>query len=328
MVRNGIANFALNSLGERYFIYFKGFLKLQDSCIVAKWERIARMNEFLNTVQKIPNFTKKTMERINQMSKYIPLISIILIFLSFVNLHFFYSEFGIAIYDFLDTGELLLLFLPNILASLLIGTVIFISLLFTQKIKIKENNQEKRYRRKPIKYYFGLLRFRKLRRFGISKTIAILGRILSAPFVLWGIMIFLLIMGKESGHIENCPNSFMSDPVLQIYFLTCLFFCYQIAELPLSENILNISIIITIFFFFLLMMGQRSSCKAENYRNGNSLRKIEFTYEDSKVASSNNLVYLGGTKQYIFMFNLENEKSYVYEKSNVKNLVFWVGKSD
>lgn len=70
--------------------------------------------------------------------EYLPLLTICLLYFGFCNLHFYYKEFNIEIYNYINTTEIILSFLP----ALIFTTAIFYSFIIGEvfdKANMREN---------------------------------------------------------------------------------------------------------------------------------------------------------------------------------------------
>ena len=74
-----------------------------------------------------------------RLSTFLPVLSVVLIFLGYCHLHFFYRlNFDIEIYQFITTGEIILSFLP-ILFYLIFWTIVIGAIFVFTMYLIKEN---------------------------------------------------------------------------------------------------------------------------------------------------------------------------------------------
>ena len=97
-----------------------------------------------------------------------PLLTAILIFIGYWNLHFYYKYLGIQIYDFINTGEVIVSFFP-IALDIFIWCGIYLlfmglsSLAYTEEDVIKNRNELKY--KNQIKYLFNKENYYKKKKF-------------------------------------------------------------------------------------------------------------------------------------------------------------------
>ena len=62
--------------------------------------------------------------------------------------------------------------------------------------------------------------------------------------------------------------------------------------------------------------------KGYNIRYGNSVSKqISFDYNNGEIKTSKSIVYLGETRNDLFMFDRMNSKTYIYKKKKIENYI-------
>lgn len=83
---------------------------------------------------------------IKRIIDYLPALTILLIYLGYCNLHFYYLEFNIDIYKYINNTEILLSFLPTILFGttiIMFGLVCFMNYIFNRTDSVDKSNNKR-----------------------------------------------------------------------------------------------------------------------------------------------------------------------------------------
>ena len=242
-----------------------------------------------------------------QISTYLPVLSVVLIFLGYCHLHFFYClQFDIDIYQFITTGEIILSFLP-ILFYLLFWTivmgVIFVFVIVSDKGKPVEISRLKRKPYRSILWYF-----------------------------LWSIGCIVVAVS----HFREYMGYYKPDDGYWIYYvvmlgevlLICLLGwierkCSSIVPHLYKNLVANIYMVFSVVIVFLYGDLVFMYSKAKEIKTGRNSDAIRFEYQGMRIDSftDTTLSYIGSIQQYIFMYDRNTKEKFLYEKSEVRNMI-------
>ncbi len=229
----------------------------------------------------------------------IPLIIAFLIACGYIKLYFYYNFFGVMINDYIDMSEILSLFLPNLMRYillLLLGSAVIIFLLFSRKkIEDKVNKNDLKNARKNFNILFYTLSILSIVYFFIPYDI----------------------------YPETIRKNLRPKYELVYYFLWPLIisFFFIIKNIHKYYNIKMSKITIVIIFCLVyILFGSITSAFREISFTKREKYKVSFEYLDKKVTSSKNTLYIGQTKNFLFMKNLKNDKTSVYNRNNIEFL--------
>lgn len=259
--------------------------------------------------------------------KYLPLLSISLIFVSYIKLQLFFKNFGINIIEYMDTNEIILSFLPDIY-SILVGLGAFsIFLVIFYPLNMGESREKKQneYRRKSISYYIQLLKIRKMRRFGVAKTFLIIWKLISHPWIYSFILLILVSNFMWDSNLQDCATRTSDDPNVLIVSLWATYLIAVIGNKFKNYEIEPFNIaFFGIFYVFIMalivIVNRRGKCRSEQIKQGISSPQIEFQYKKDTIISNDTLFYVGGTQQYIFLYNSTDEQTMVFPKTDLENV--------
>ena len=251
--------------------------------------------------------------------KFSPLVFAILTVLGYIYLQSFYYFFEIELINHLELSEIPLLFYNKsiiIVASLF--SIFLISYYFNdkldenqkdldEKINIEKDPNEKLKILKKDRDESTISFNKKKKAFGITLLILlslyILSNLITGNYIRLlypiGYIIFAIIMLIAENRILkiliNKSNVFSTFSIYGSFILLVLF---------------NLSII------------TGSIEKGYNIRYGNSVSKqISFDYNNGEIKTSKSIVYLGETRNDLFMFDRMNSKTYIYKKKKIENYI-------
>lgn len=270
----------------------------------------------------------ETTEKTNnweQFLKHLPLITAVLIFLSFYKLHCFYREFNVDVYEYLTMAELLLLFLPNMqiiittVLSFLIGVLTITSF---KKPRNEEQQEEANYSVRSPRYYFRFLRPSRFKRLGFKRILLLLKRILQSSWPILGVafMLFLLSYGGQHQWFEKCTDYVYDDSLFSILLIAALFLLAWVSMVyPDSDLGTWLSVLLTIY---LILWGFKriSVCDANDIKAGNSPTEIEFEFEGEWIRSTGDTLHMGSTHNYLFLYENVSEKVLIYDKNKISRV--------
>lgn len=234
--------------------------------------------------------------------KFIPLITGILISLGYLDMHLYYREFGISIASYLTTGELLLAFLDSSLVPvvLLIILMLWFGLYMAERIDIFNKYSDK---------VFSLL---------VNRRPVLVGFII---IVLSYAVLILVVM------IWLSSIMFSSDLSLETRFfrLVLLVFSFVLLYIPLlllsTKRLKNfIGIAVGIIVFITMLLPFYYELKAGTIAVGVQNTEVTIHFPERNVNSNFPLVFLGKTKEYIFLKNIISSKNIIYPMKGVTRL--------
>jgi hypothetical protein len=238
--------------------------------------------------------------------KYSTLIYAFLLFLGYAYLDTYYNWFGIEIFSFLDTSEILLSFLRNINT---LGVFLFIVLVYialtslTDRIKLDRINNyiEASEKRKSITYLLGLLLAAGVVIFSAYQLVI---TIMDGPLEIIFILIYILIA--------------IVFIVLYKHFKSILETNKKEKEdIERSKKVLRLIIVIAVAFGFNFLTAtyayRRTIDKKET-------ADISFNYDNRLVKTNDTILYIGSTSKYIFLRNVKKKSNLVFEKEKITNL--------
>lgn len=235
----------------------------------------------------------------------IPGVGPLLIICGYIKLNIIYSHFNIDIYNYLQFTEILTLFLPDILRSLITIIIIFVMIVvFLNKRKIDRNFDD---------------------HVAISSEKSFFKRLIIA-FKKFNLIVILIIGMSINAIISTIwfpkfTTSFLVFSMFGLSFLIYMIVMYEFErnlKNTFDKSITNSQAYITfIIFFFLASVMQSAYLEIQRIENNPS--KITFTYLDKQISTENKDTYLGQTKEYLFIKKDESKKINVYDKRNIEN---------
>lgn len=238
--------------------------------------------------------------------EYVPIITVCLIYFGFCNLHYYYKEFNIDIYNYVSNSEILLSFLPSIVLS---ASTFYIFIY--NKIVNHSNNEEQievGVEEEEVK-----LKWEK-----IFWTI-----ISSLAFQLLFLLIFenlvRLILIKYFGFKDYDLQILIL--LRAIIFFILIYFSSELfkSQESINNNLLLISVFLVIYIG--TQIGSYRKLDAEKIKRGISNKQISFQYNKKDVATSMQNIYIGQTQSNLFLYNIKSKSTLVYKIENIDSLV-------
>lgn len=281
-------------------------------------------------------------------AKYIPVFSAGLIFLGFVLNQGYYYHFGLNITNYFTTGELILSFLDVLLIAVISIFYILYFLFFQlkqyerkysveEKRKVKEKEELKFDENKikvksanKIREKFKIL-FQRIDQV-LKKSENLQKKI--SQYILLGLLIGITIAYlkgyflKKSGFDESASMFFL---ISFIWILIILVNFNKSFEKSLKSKILLEEkkddlpsttprwIIFSIAFFcFCISLWAYSSFKAFTVLDNNPTYEFEIKIKDDLFESSENLIFIGQSLNYLFIRELSSEKNIIIGRNKVE----------
>lgn len=241
--------------------------------------------------------------------EYVPIITVCLIYFGFCNLHYYYKEFNIDIYNYISNTEILLSFLPTIVVLASSIYIIAYSKLINHS-DLNENDKkidseeiiEKEIRPKERKIIWSIL--------------------LKIP-----VQLLLLIICKSILSLVLINYYAYKAYELQdlniIYALVFLAYIYFSSSIFKNQKLINDNILLITFFSVLylgIQIGTYRKLDSDKIKDGISNKKIEFEYDGKKIETSKQNIYIGQTQSHLFIFNIKNKSTSIYKTENIELL--------
>jgi hypothetical protein len=275
------------------------------------------------------------------------LTSILVLIISYLNHIMFYSFFGIPISNYIQVGEAVILFLPQLI-NYIIDTILMLAIgaaiIYVLRF-IYHKGQVLEIEEKPKNDNFEdslqlLDMFKSMKKYlyeigSYAKEFKIL-KILKNIFWLFIVLInflarpFIFIIGPgllATPYYGKNDNSELTGimTILFIYLFSIASFetlfeytNYLIFKVK-SKKILKLISFSKIIFYVFLVVYIQSSLTASNIKSGYADYNIEFKYNDSQIKTDTNLVYIGGTQNFIFLRDRHDKKNMVFKMDKVDN---------
>jgi len=245
--------------------------------------------------------------------EYVPIITVCLIYFGFCNLHYYYKEFHIDIYQYISNTEILLSFLPTIVLLASTSYLFAYSRLINHPDFIKkdgktnsnreivENNKEEEEEIKPQQK---------------KKLWRILSNFPVPLFLLLFIQIIItVILTKCFGF-----KTYELQDINLVYAFLFLSIIYFSSTLFKNQKLINDNILLITIFSVIYLGNQISTYRkldADKIKDGISNRKIVFEYSGKKISTSNQNVYIGQTQSHLFLYNIKDKSTNIYKTENI-----------
>lgn len=135
--------------------------------------------------------------------------------------------------------------------------------------------------------------------------------------ILIGALLIYLFKPEEIGKIFTI---FVILYIIPITLLIVLFFFKE--RIEKYFQILNKNLILEFYFLFLAIIISAIFYKAKIDEVYNGKTKATFFYNDTKIETNNNILFVGQSKYYIFLYNKFKGESITFKKNEIDNLKF------
>lgn len=238
----------------------------------------------------------------------LPVFTIALILLSYINLAGYYGILGIDIYNYIDTTELLLAFIPfvydyiSITISLFIILVSFLALAnlkirnpFTKRISFT-----KRITTQDVKF--------------LATQVA--------SFVILIAAIYNGVKYYTTDHLAHIDNTIKYYIRMQSSWFIIVFGSI-VPSLPTSyKKRYKFAILIAAYVFIVISFKEYSYYKGIKSIIKNETKNISFVVNDKIINSSDTLVFFGETSNFIFLYHVFHQTTTVYNKEDIDSIVY------
>jgi hypothetical protein len=262
----------------------------------------------------------------------LPIFSIALIFVGYLNYHFFYSEFDIEIAPYLTTTELVFSFLPItipfiyfVTLALLLFLGLILSFISPRKKDDKVADEEERSQYQLMS--LSSLSERLKRKFRLKKKdfhdwIMILLTSLNFFISLCiNLYVYLYVFLVFFNLVSVRPFfGFSNSAVSSIIWLVCIFVLnnyHPDSEVRKRSGSLIFVMVIAISVNLLLIYNRE---RASNLLNGKPEYNASIITEDDSLTTSGTLIYVGKTSDYLFFRDLNKKQNIIYKMDKVKRI--------
>lgn len=253
---------------------------------------------------------------------------------SLFDLYNFYSPFGVQILSYLSLGEVLLLVYPTILNGLLALLLIFFFFVIGLRkpskhdkllnevndgmfdFKFLWNEIKSNYKVKTRSNLFNLL-------FSVIGILMAVGSIVFCISI--GVLVLSLFFYNYNfpfliGHLKWGMLSFFSFFFLGPTFLLADKY-FEKAAHPIFSRLTTYNFPI-LFFILGFVINSIISNRMQylSITSGYGAIEVSFDWQDSKIKTDSNLIYIGETQQYFFLLDSPNNQSCAFKKSDALNL--------
>ncbi len=243
----------------------------------------------------------------NKIKNLIPYLGSLLLICGYLKLSIYYNYFNIQISDYLEITEILTLFFYD---AIKYSTIVFLAFLFTFLIDTQESIEENENEKNDIidtnNFFLRLKKFLIFRLNLIGSIVIFLIFTLISYYVNpKKIFYFILI------------TSFLTSILILIYFLFEFKRKYKISYgKELNSTYYNLIIIFILFVTYLIQSSFLDIRKTTEGKNLN----ISFKYYEKNIESSDQILYVGETKGYLFLFDTKKKSTLVFSRNDINNL--------
>jgi hypothetical protein len=238
---------------------------------------------------------------------YWPLLTVVILYFGFCNLHFYYKEFNIDISSFVSTTDIFLGLFPQVvvLSTLIYGIVAtsFYSELKTPREEIQ----------------FSTEKFKKP-----SKSLLWLKR--NIEYIILAYLIFISILNSillKFGHYK--PYELREFQIItDILFFLIIYIGLMYAD---RKNIIYEKPWL-LALFLLILIGQKIGTyrrlDALEIKDGITNKKkdhISFNYLDQKISSGDSILFVGQTSNYLFLYSMKDSIARIFPVDKLEHVM-------
>lgn len=236
----------------------------------------------------------------------LPYLGSLLILCGYLKLNVFYSHFGIKISDYLEITEVLTLFLSDAFKyiAIILGVYIFYFIADSSE-DVEKKEQKKNDILETEKWFPRLVKFLKF-----------------SSNLLFNILVYLLF---TAACYYWKPTNIYYFILVDIMLIVILVFTYSLFEYKRKYKIafgkkLNSTYnnLILTFFIFMLFVFQSAYIEIKTVEEKNPYF-VCFEYSKKDYQSDTKYLYLGQTKNYLFMYDKLNNETTVFTRKDLTN---------
>lgn len=274
------------------------------------------------------------MDKMDKIVKLAPFLYAALIYIGYLNYFFYYNVFDINILDYLTIGELLLSFLQLSIVFIIFGGIVAVPAIFAallsllikeDKLYNEDDDDNDSYTPFHITKQFTILK-QSIKSTGESIVTKIsniffdvirLARdiLISVFFVLFFGFIFLQVFSSKS-------NLFYAPYTIVMSFFWILIFVKTIAVAKRRQkniDFLKIQVVVVLVLVISLdNIIHRET--AHEVLDGKSFMEVSLYFDNDTICTDSELLYIGQTEQYMFLYNKSNNTNQIYSKPGLKKI--------
>lgn len=248
----------------------------------------------------------------------IPLGYIALVCLGYFVKSIYYEKFDIEIENYLNFQEYLFIFLPigsGIIVAAIAITAFFGGLYVVTSDFIRKYRAEEKLRRTEAPLTPKDWKTKKrVYRFLTGAKIIFQGVLIFSLF--FGPIILLLYYGftkNISGRVGVLASLIWGVLIISFYFFGNL----SREKEPWNNIILLYAFLISMCPMFIYLKMDR----ADLILSGNANKSVKFLLDDTKISTNDTLIYIGQTKDFLFLRNIKTKSNHIYNKTEIKELI-------
>jgi len=261
--------------------------------------------------------TKQKKIKWNIPTEAIPIGYILLVCIGYAEKSVFYHNFDIDVAPYLDFEEYLFIFLP--ITSFFIFFILIISIYFTGiigslivLIKPKKEKNNKKEKKLEVKEEAEINK--KLKKTYLLRRIAaiiLLTLLFASPFVVYLLQPWLLN-----------PTIQWYKTYLIIWSITLfILFLYRTIKIQNDSDRARLYLLYAVIApLILVFIWNYKTNKAKLILDGESKTKISFIKKDKKITTNDTIVFIGQTRNYLFLRNLKSNGNLIYKKENIDEI--------
>lgn len=254
-----------------------------------------------------------------KIAKYATIIYAIMWFLGFISSYIYYYIFGINIIEYLDFSEIIFLFFDALLQTgtwkSILGTssvFLFGGLLHYFLPKFIKGIHSFEIIFNPITYIY--IPFMLGYQYYLTRSFSIMFETLLITIFLF-IFLYFFILKIENKQVYEYLNEISNKQKNKSKYKTISFLAKIAKYLTFKFIFLTIFLFFTVYYIGYNRYSEANKLKEDNVPTFN----VSFQYLNNKVESNSTCYYIGGVKNYIFMYDKNSKKTNVFEKNNITN---------
>lgn len=249
----------------------------------------------------------------------LPIISIAVIAISFLNLAFFYTQFGVPIQNYVEVSEIifsLTTFFSSALYFAILLTFVSVIAVLRSKKSTSQEVIESNSSEIPASYRTSEHRAVRLFYYIFSEKVV---AILFITFIAAGFWDGL----SDAMTDERLRESVIWFDILGFMFVLVASTIPTLLSTPGREikatNQPGIILLLSVIILSILFLNLRNRRRAELIISGNPKYSAKITLTDDRVYnSSDTLLYVGATKNYTFFYCTRNKSTFTISSNNIR----------
>jgi hypothetical protein len=250
----------------------------------------------------------------SKIKDWFPIISVGVIFVSFLNLSFYFSQFGIAIQHYIDVSEIVFSLTTFVSSAY---TIAFLLLFILITSRSKETTTESTSVAKGLNSY-KTSKYYLVRQFSNLITERTLYILVSVACIA-GVLFHFNDYNTDEELIES-STWFVFDCLFMMMLFSCIVMVVSVKDLAAIEMTGRTAYVflITVTILMVTFLSYRNKRSADLIRSGHPKYSFVFKTRDTNLyKSSDSLIYIGGTKDYFFLYQSNKESTIILQKQDI-----------